>query len=150
MVSKKENLKNKKQNPAQLRIVKENETLSEHWEENIRHSFAKTKESMKHLGLALDDVESMVNTIRDVAGKTDLLALNASIEAARAGQAGKGFAIVADEVGRLSEKVQQAVNAIDKSCSILRKNITTLSSDIETNAKVTAEITENLKNGSTG
>ncbi len=68
----------------------------------------------------LGEIEALVRTIRDIATKTDLLALNASIEAARAGQAGKGFAIVADEVGRLSDKVQITMNSVETVCAHLR------------------------------
>jgi methyl-accepting chemotaxis protein len=69
----------------------------------------------------LNEMDQLMRNIKDTASKTDLLALNASIEAARAGQAGKGFSIVADEVGRLSEKMQEAVRNIDI-CFIQVKN----------------------------
>ncbi len=83
----------------------------------------KTGDALSELFKTLIEVNGMVSVIRDIAGKTDLLALNASIEAARAGHAGKGFAIVADEVGRLSEKVQQSVTGIELACSNLEKNL---------------------------
>ena len=54
-----------------------------------------------------------VAVLRDISNKTDLLSLNASIEAARAGQAGKGFAVVADEVARLAEKSQAAISEVE-------------------------------------
>jgi methyl-accepting chemotaxis protein len=81
-----------------------------------------SESSVVALFRAIDQIDTLVRNIRDIAGKTDLLALNASIEAARAGQAGKGFAIVADEVGRLSEKVQQTVGAVEVACIEIRRN----------------------------
>ncbi len=66
------------------------------------------------------EIEQMVGVVRDISNKTDLLALNASIEAARAGHAGKGFAVVADEVGRLSERSQHSIEAVDTACKRLK------------------------------
>ena len=75
------------------------------------------------------EMDRLLRTIRELASKTDLLALNASIEAARAGQAGKGFAIVADEVGRLSEKVQTAIGDVEATCAKLRSHAEQLERD---------------------
>ena len=61
----------------------------------------------------LQKIEQMIKIVRDIATRTDLLALNASIEAARAGQAGKGFSVVADEVARLSEKSQDLISDME-------------------------------------
>lgn len=91
----------------------------------------KAETSMQELFKGLGEIDSLVRTIRDIATKTDLLALNASIEAARAGQAGKGFAIVADEVGRLSEKVQQTMNAVESTCINLRESATDAAGEIQ-------------------
>ncbi|MGZ3697500.1 MAG: methyl-accepting chemotaxis protein [Bdellovibrionota bacterium] len=97
----------------------------------MEHRNGNLKESVKSLFKAIEEVDGLVRTIRDIAAKTDLLALNASIEAARAGHAGKGFAIVADEVGRLSEKVQQAVGAVEAACADLRRNATHVTEGLE-------------------
>lgn len=92
-------------------------------------------EVVKELFQTIDEIDHLIRSIRDIASKTDLLALNASIEAARAGQAGKGFAIVADEVGRLSEKVQQAVGSVEVACVELRKNAKAAVQDIDEKKK---------------
>lgn len=62
---------------------------------------------------AMEKIEKMISIVRDISAKTDLLALNASIEAARAGQAGKGFAVVAHEVARLAEKSQESIEGVE-------------------------------------
>lgn len=93
----------------------------------LRETLKGADSAMKDLFKSLSEIDALVRGIRDLASKTDLLSLNASIEAARAGQAGKGFAVVADEVGRLSEKVQQAVGAVEVACIEIRKNAVTVS-----------------------
>lgn len=79
---------------------------------------------------SVHEIEQMLNSVRDISAKTDLLALNASIEAARAGQAGKGFAVVADEVARLSEKSQDAISEIEVAFSSLISRLDSLRAEV--------------------
>jgi methyl-accepting chemotaxis protein len=88
--------------------------------EQVLTHFLTSEKSVEELSITLNKIEKMIFTVRDISTKTDLLSLNASIEAVRAGQSGKGFAVVADEVARLAEKTQESISEIETAFDCFR------------------------------
>ena len=82
-----------------------------------------------------DQVKGVLNVIKEIAEQTNLLALNAAIEAARAGEHGRGFAVVADEVRKLAERTQKSLTEIDISVSTIVQSINDVSDKMHINAK---------------
>ena len=120
-------------------IVKESVTAIK----NVQSDIHSLQEVMQNLGEQARSIGSVMTVINDIADQTNLLALNAAIEAARAGEAGRGFAVVADEVRKLAEKTMDATKEVSSAITGIQSG-TRASIDAVTRTEQNLESTTGL------
>lgn len=106
------------------------------------HSTSNIQETADSLAIATSQISEILHAIEDISDQTNLLALNAAIEAARAGEHGRGFAVVADEVRHLAEMSQQATTNIEHIVKNVHEKAMEVKTQIEMNAHSLNEVIE--------
>jgi len=110
--------------------------------EQVQHQSQEMKHDMGTLGKQAEGIGQILNVISDIADQTNLLALNAAIEAARAGEAGRGFAVVADEVRKLAEKTMTATKEVGQAIRGIQDGTKKNIDNVERSGKTIEEVTK--------
>ena len=107
--------------------------------EQLKDTIVRLKEAMAGLGEKASNIGKVMAVINEVADQTNLLALNAAIEAARAGEAGRGFAVVADEVRKLAEKTMGATREVEDAVTAIQHEAQRNAETVDAAARLSLE-----------
>ncbi len=104
-----------------------------------------TTQNFDGLKVSIEEINNVIQLIKDISEQTNLLALNAAIEAARAGEHGRGFAVVADEVRKLAERTQDATKEVEVTINSLKQNSGVIINESKTLVEITDKMYELLQ-----
>ncbi|HEC1753716.1 TPA: methyl-accepting chemotaxis protein [Campylobacter lari] len=117
-----------------------------HAVDQINISMQNVGDKTKEVVTQAENIKEIVNVIKDIADQTNLLALNAAIEAARAGEHGRGFAVVADEVRHLAEKTEKSLGEIEANVNILVQSVNDVSISMQEQTQSITQINDAIVN----